>query len=50
MTGSAWLMLTVTWTVIIGFTSYFFVKVLRHGEPPSDEKPEADGPPGPDGP
>jgi len=29
MTGSAWAMLTVTWTVVIFFTVRFFVKVLR---------------------
>lgn len=29
MTGSAWLMLGVTWGVVIFFTVRFFLKVLR---------------------
>ena len=29
MTGPAWAMLAVTWTVIIFFTARFFLKVLR---------------------
>ena len=29
MTGSAWLMLGVTWSVVIFFTARFFLKVLR---------------------
>ncbi|HUP65356.1 MAG TPA: hypothetical protein VM557_08760 [Thermoanaerobaculia bacterium] len=29
MTGAAWLMLILTWGVIISFTSYFFIKVVR---------------------
>ncbi len=29
MTGSAWLMLGVTWSVVIFFTAKFFLKVLR---------------------
>lgn len=35
MTGSAWLMLGVTWTVVIAFTVRFFLKVLR--TPPREE-------------
>ena len=34
MTGSAWLMLGVTWSVVIFFTAKFFLKVLR--TPPND--------------
>jgi hypothetical protein len=29
MTGSAWVMLGVTWSVVIFFTAKFFLKVLR---------------------
>ena len=29
MSGSAWLMLGVTWSVVIFFTAKFFLKVLR---------------------
>jgi hypothetical protein len=29
MTTEAWLMLAVTWTIVIGFTAKFFLKVLR---------------------
>ena len=29
MTGSAWLMLGITWSVVIFFTARFFLKVLR---------------------
>jgi hypothetical protein len=29
MTGTAWLMLGVTWSVVIFFTAKFFLKVLR---------------------
>jgi hypothetical protein len=29
MTGTAWLMLGVTWSVVIFFTARFFLKVLR---------------------
>jgi len=34
MTGSAWLMLIGTWTVIVFFTVRFFLKVVR--TPPRD--------------
>ena len=34
MTGTAWLMLGVTWSVVIFFTAKFFLKVLR--TPPRD--------------
>ena len=29
MTTDAWLMLGITWTIVIGFTMRFFLKVLR---------------------
>lgn len=29
MSGSAWIMMVGTWSVIIGFTGYFFWKVLQ---------------------
>lgn len=29
MTGSAWGMLIGTWTVVIGFAGFFFLKVIR---------------------
>jgi hypothetical protein len=29
MTGTAWLMLGLTWSVVIFFTAKFFLKVLR---------------------
>lgn len=29
MTGSAWIMLVVTWSVIVFFAGRFFFKVLR---------------------
>lgn len=29
MTTSAWVMLVITWSVIISFTGYFFMKVIR---------------------
>lgn len=35
MTRSAWLMLGITWSVVIFFTARFFLKVLR--TPPRDE-------------
>ncbi len=35
MTGAAWLMMLVTWAVIIFFTGKFFWMVLR--TPPRDE-------------
>ena len=34
MTRSAWLMLIVTWGVVIFFTARFFIKVVR--TPPRD--------------
>lgn len=34
MTGAAWAMLGVTWTVILFFTARFFLKVLRNPTPP----------------
>ncbi len=43
MTGAAWAMLGVTWSVILYFTVRFFVKVLRNPTPP-----EAEGDEGPD--
>ncbi len=50
MSGTAWAMLAGTWTVIIGFTAYFFGKVMRQEDPPSPEETGEDhslGPPGP---
>ena len=41
MTGAAWAMLGVTWSVILFFTVRFFWKVLRNPTPP--EQPD-DGP------
>lgn len=39
MTSSAWIMLAVTWTIIIGFTSRFFWKVLTNpGKSDTDAK------------
>ena len=35
MTGSAWLMLVGTWSVILYFTGKFFLKVLR--TPPRED-------------
>jgi hypothetical protein len=35
MTMNAWIMLGVTWTVVIFFTAKFFIKILK--TPPSDE-------------
>lgn len=29
MTAAAWIMLSITWAIVIGFTSKFFWKVLR---------------------
>jgi len=29
MTGSAWIMLAVTWSVVAFFTARFFLRVLR---------------------
>jgi hypothetical protein len=36
MTTNAWLMLIVTWGVVIFFTTRFFLKVLK--TPPRDEE------------
>jgi hypothetical protein len=35
VTGAAWLMLAVTWAVIVFFTAKFFLMVLR--TPPREE-------------
>lgn len=41
MTGAAWAMLGVTWSVILFFTVRFFLKVLRNPTPPEpDEGPD----------
>lgn len=41
MTGAAWAMLGVTWSVILFFTVRFFVKVLRNPTPPeADDGPD----------
>ena len=37
MTGAAWAMLGVTWSVILFFTVRFFWKVLQNPIPPDDE-------------
>ena len=34
MTGAAWLMLAVTWVIVIGFTAKFFRMVVK--KPPQD--------------
>lgn len=41
MTGAAWTMLVLTWSVILFFTIRFFVKVLRNPTPP---EPDEGGP------
>lgn len=43
MTGSAWVMLVVTWTVVIFFTARFFFKVLRTPILPERERQMSDG-------
>jgi len=35
MTTNAWIMLGVTWTVVVFFTARFFMKILK--TPPRDE-------------
>jgi len=40
MTTSAWIMLGCTWAIVIGFTTHFFVKVLRLTRSPSAGDPE----------
>jgi hypothetical protein len=37
MTGTAWLMLGITWAVVFFFTGRFFLKVLRTPRRPDDE-------------
>jgi hypothetical protein len=41
MTGAAWLMLIVTWAVILFFTIKFFLMVLSH--PPQEEEGQVAG-------
>jgi hypothetical protein len=41
MTSSAWIMLAVTWSVIVFFTAKFFLKILRSPSIARDEE----GPP-----
>lgn len=43
MTGSAWAMLAVTWTVIIFFTARFFAKVLKTPILPERQEQMHDG-------
>jgi hypothetical protein len=43
MTGSAWAMLAVTWSIVIYFTVRFFVKVLRTPILPERERQMSDG-------
>lgn len=43
MTGTAWLMLIVTWTVIFFFTGRFFLKVLRTPVSPERDAQTQDG-------
>ena len=43
MTGQAWLMLAVTWAVIIFFTGKFFLKVLRTPITPERDAQAHDG-------
>jgi hypothetical protein len=50
MSDSAWAMLIGTWTVIIGFTSYFFGRILRHKGSPSAADPDDEEPSGDDAP
>ena len=38
VTTAAWIMLICTWAVIIGFTLYFFIKVLRTPQRDEDEE------------
>lgn len=37
MTTTAWLMMLVTWSVIIGFTAKFFLRVVRTSQKMEDE-------------
>lgn len=43
MTFGAWLMLAVTWTVVIFFTGSFFYKVLTNPIRPERERQLKDG-------
>jgi hypothetical protein len=43
MTGQAWLMLAVTWAVILFFTGKFFLKVLRTPITPERDEQAHDG-------
>lgn len=38
MTSSAWLMLTITWGVIVYFTARFFLKVLTTPQRSHDDE------------
>ena len=43
MTSPAWIMLGITWSVILFFTGKFFLKVLNTPPRPDDEDPTRDG-------
>ena len=43
MTTQAWLMLVVTWAVVIFFTAKFFLKVLKTPISPEREEQARDG-------
>lgn len=34
MSGAAWLMLGLTWSVVLGVSGYLLIKVLRRPGPP----------------
>lgn len=40
MNASALITLVTTWVVVIGFTAYFFVKVLVGSSKDADNRPE----------
>jgi len=42
MTTSAWITLALVWTVVIGFTARFFLKVLRTPPRPEDPAPSSE--------
>jgi hypothetical protein len=43
MTTAAWIMLAITWTIVIGFTSRFFWKVFVTPVSPEREAQMRDG-------
>lgn len=44
MTSAAWILMSLTWTIVIGFTAYFFFKVLFL--PPRQEEIDSQPVPG----